>query len=161
MRSTSWCVPSPTMERTCSNRCNLREWEHTRVSSTMWNGMNCKRLLPFLFLSSLLQLLKVVINFDTPSFYFFFFKSPIQQQPESSVCRVLTLDWLCPPLSQHQLPHRGSCAPTGVHTEPDFVRGAEPKCRWIPRLQQTEEGAGAAGQSFHPPLWLQTVSREE
>lgn len=65
--------------------------------------MNCKRLLPFLFLSSLLQLLKVVINFDTPSFYFFFFLSLLYNNSQKVLFVVSSL-WtdsvlLCPSIN--------------------------------------------------------------
>lgn len=51
-RSTSWCVPSPTMARTCLNQSSPREWARIRASSTTSNGMNCKSFL-FSVLNSL------------------------------------------------------------------------------------------------------------
>lgn len=78
-------------------------------------------------------------------------------------CVVCTVPpcWHCRHLSQDQLPHSSCCPPTGVHTNPDSVRGAEPECRRLPRLQQAEEISRAAGKSLDAALWLQTVREEQ
>lgn len=53
MRNTSWCVPLPTMEKTCSNQSSPRKWARTKASSTTSNGMNCKSCpCPFVYFLS-------------------------------------------------------------------------------------------------------------
>lgn len=138
-RSTSWCVPSPTMARTCLNQSSPREWARIRASSTTSNGMNCKSFL-FSVLNSL-------------SFSVFSNNNVILlsvHAADTAFC-----------LSKDQFPHSSSCAPTGVHTEPGSVWGAESECQWLPRLKQAKESPRAAGQGLNATLWFQTVRKEE
>lgn len=140
MRSTSWCVLSPTMERTCLNLFIRREWGHTKTSSTTSNGMNCKSCLFDFHLRYFLNFLKVL---------------------KSAVISLSSLCWHPPSLSKDYFPHRSSRAPAGVGTEPDFVRSTEPECQRLTRFQQTEESSRVSGQGLDALLWLQTVRRSE
>lgn len=134
MRSTSWCVLSPTMERTCLSLFIQREWEHTKTSSTTLNGMNCKS-----------------------SLHFFTFIIVLIHKCFKVWCYRSSFPPLAP--SKDYFPHRSSCAPAGVCPEPDSVRSAEPECQRLTRFQQTEESSRVSGQSLHAPFWLQTVRR--
>ncbi len=144
MRNTSWCVPSPTMARTCLNQSSPREWAHTKAFSTTSNGTNCEWFFPL---------------FCPPPFLCYF--QNFLNYSRHSVHTLPPCCSRCSRLSQDQLPHSSGCSPTGVHTESDSVWGLEPKCQRLPRLQQTEESSRDAGQSFYAAFWLQRVRREK